>query len=171
MNLLNWIQDNFVVIAGLATTIRWVWEYSQTRKFEKNKFLLERIEKFNNSPSTLKVHKLLDWNKTKIEINDEIVVVDDAILVEGLKTHNQKMNFTQQEAYIREIFDDYFTGLTELIILSQTGLVDKKNLKRFFKYWIEILNGKKKNKPQVFSETIKCYLEFYGYTDILIFLK
>jgi len=171
MDFISWIQSNFILIAGLFTTIKWVWEYSQTRKFEKNKFLLERIEKFNKHSSTLKVQKLLDWNKTKIEINGEVIVVDDGFLVEGLKTHNQKMNFTQQEAYIREIFDDYFSGLTELIILSQTGLVDGKNLKRFFKYWVEILNGKKKNKPEVFSETIKSYLEFYGYSDVLNFLK
>ena len=118
----NWIESDFVLIAGLATSLKWVWEYSQSRKFEKNKFLLERIEKFNNLESTQKVQKILDWNSISIEINDVKVKVNDGILVESLKTHDQKVSFDSTEVYLRQIFDDYFTGITELIILSNTGL-------------------------------------------------
>jgi len=167
----NWVESDFVLIAGLATSLKWVWEYSQSRKFEKNKFLLERIEKFNNLESTQKVQKILDWNSISIEINDIRVKVDDDILVESLKTHDQKSSFDSTEVYLRQIFDDYFTGMTELIILSNTGLVDKGNLKKFLKYWIIILNGKKKNKPESFVKTIENYLKFYGYTEVLKFLK
>jgi len=127
----QWVESDFVLIAGLATSLKWVWEYSQSRKFEKNKFLLERIEKFNNLDSTQKVQKILDWNSISIEINDVKVKVDDGILVESLKTHDQKATFDSTEVYLRQIFDDYFTGITELIILSNTGLVDKGNLKKF----------------------------------------
>jgi hypothetical protein len=167
----NWVESDFVLIAGLATSLKWVWEYSQSRKFEKNKFLLERIEKFNNLESSKKVQKILDWNSISIEVNNVRVKVDDGILVESLKTHDQKASFDSIEVYLRQIFDDYFTGITELIILSETGLVDKKNLKKFLKYWIDILNGKKKNKPKSFVKTIENYLKFYGYTEVLEFLK
>jgi hypothetical protein len=167
----QWIESDFVLIAGLATSLKWVWEYSQSRKFEKNKFLLERIEKFNNLESTQKVQKILDWNSISIEINDIRVKVDDYILVESLKTHDQKSSFDSTEVYLRQIFDDYFTGMTELIILSNTGLVDKGNLKKFLKYWIIILNGKKQNKPESFVKTVENYLKFYGYTEVLKFLK
>ena len=44
----QWVESDFVLIAGLVTSLKWVWEYSKSRKFDKNKFLLERIEKFNN---------------------------------------------------------------------------------------------------------------------------
>lgn len=167
----QWVESDFVLIAGLSTSLKWVWEYSQSRKFEKNKFLLERIEKFNNLESSKKVQKILDWNSISIEINDVRVKVDDGILVESLKTHDQKASFDSIEVYLRQIFDDYFTGITELIILSNTGLVDKRNLKKFLKYWIDILNGKKKNKPKSFVKTIENYLKFYGYTEVLEFLK
>ena len=167
----NLIESNFVLIAGLATSVKWVWEYSQSRKFEKNKFLLERIEKFNNLESTQKVQKILDWNAITIDIDGVDTKIDDSILVEALKTHDQKSSFDSKEVYIREIFDDYFTGLTELIILSETGLVDEKNLKKFLQYWIDILNGTKKNKPGVFVKIIGNYLSFYEYTEVLKFLK
>jgi hypothetical protein len=167
----QWVESDFVLIAGLVTSLKWVWEYSQSRKFEKNKFLLERIEKFNNLESTEKVQKILDWNSIKIEINDVSVKVDDSIILEALKTHDQKASFDSTEVYLRQIFDDYFTGITELIILSNTGLVDKRNLKKFLKYWVDILNGNKRNKPEIFVQTISNYINFYGYEEVSKFLK
>ena len=171
MSIIDWAVDNFVLIAGLATTLRWVWEYSQNRKFEKNKFLLERIEKFNSLPSTQKMQKLLDWNSIKIDIDGVPTKIDDAILIEALKTHDQKSSFDSTEVYLREIFDDYLTGLTELIILSKTGLVDKGNLKRFLQYWINILNGTKQNKPQSLVETFERFIDYYGYSKVSEFIK
>jgi intein/homing endonuclease len=99
------------------------------------------------------------------------VKVDDGILVESLKTHDQKISFDSTEVYLRQIFDDYFTGITELIILSNTGLVDKRNLKKFLKYWVDILNGNKRNKPEIFVQTISNYINFYGYEEVSKFLK
>jgi hypothetical protein len=171
MKIIDWVIENFVLITGLATTLKWVWEYSESRKFEKNKFLLERIEKFNNLESTQKVQKILDWNAIKIDIGGVPTKVDDDILIESLKTHQQKVSFDSTEVYIREIFDEYFTGLTELIIISNTGLVDKKNLKKFLQYWIDILNGTNQNKPEIFVNTIGDYLSFYKYKEVLNFLK
>ena len=171
MNIIDWTVNNFVLIAGVATTLKWVWEYSQSRKFEKNKFLLERIEKFNSLSSTQKMQKLLDWNAIKIELDGVSTKVDDVDLIEALKTHEQKMSFDSSEVLIREIFDDYLTGLTELIILSETGLVDQKNLKRFLKYWVSILNGTKQNKPKSLVETFQRFIDYYGYSEVSDFLK
>jgi hypothetical protein len=171
MNILNWLEENFVLIAGLGASIKWIWEYSQNRLFQKNKFLLERIEKFNSSLSIQQVQKLLDWNSIKIDIDGVSTKVDDEMLIEALKTHAQKTSFDKTEIYIREIFDDYFTGMTELLVLSKTGLVDKKNLKKFLQYWIGILNGKKQNKPENFINAINNYLNFYGYYEVSNFLK
>ena len=167
----KWIEDNFVLVTGVAASIKWIWEYSESRKFEKNKFLLERIERFNDQPSVQTVQRLLDWNKISIDVNGEAKVIDDAFLIGSLLTHDVKDQFTLTEVYIRQIFDDYFTGISELTILAKTGLVDSTNLKKFMRYWIEILNGTKLNKPREFSETIKRYLAFYGYSDVLEFIK
>lgn len=170
MSISQWIETNFVLIAGVAASLKWVWEYSESRKFEKNKFLLERIERFNNLESTIQVQKLLDWNSINIVINSEVIKVDDDMIIESLVTQESKMRFDSKEVYIREIFDDYFTGLTELIILSKTGLVDSKNLKKFLKYWTQILNGEKRNKPKELISTIEKYLNFYGYVEIIEFI-
>jgi len=166
----KWIEENFILITGVAASSKWIWEYSESRKFEKNKFLLERIEKFNSHHSIRTVQSLLDWNKISIEINGVSTIVDDECLVEALKTHDLKDRFTTTEFYIRQIFDEYFTGISELIILSKTGLVDSVNLRKFMKYWTEIMNGTKHNKPAELINSIERYLQFYGYSDVLEFI-
>lgn len=170
-SLIKNLESNLLVITSLGTAIKWIWEYSMVRKFEKNKFLLEKIEQFNSLESTQKVHKLLDWNSLKLEINSELILINDEILRLSLITHDKKHSFDSQEVYLRRIFDEYFDNLGKLIILSDTGLVDKKNLRKFLKYWISILNGSLNNKPKDLIETIHTYLEFYGYTDVLKFIK
>lgn len=171
MPLLNWIQDNFVWIASLAAGIKWIWEFTLSTRFNKNKFLVERIDKLDSLESTKKVKKLLDWNLSKIEIDGQLIKIDDGFLIESLRIHKQNDQFTQQEAYIRKIFDEYFDGLEQLVILSETGIIHKKNLNKFIGYWIDILKGNKNNKPKTLIYTIHKYLEFYGYSELLKILK
>lgn len=169
-SLLNWVKDNFILIAGVSAAGKWIWEYSQQRKFEKSKFLLERIEEFNSFEEVKVVNKLLDWNSIKIKYNEIEYKINDKILIEALITHNLKSEFNPTEVMIRNLFDFYFDKLNELIILRDCGLVDEKNLRRFLKYWISIMNGSKNSKSKILISRIENYLIFYGYTDVHKFL-
>lgn len=168
--MLKFILDNFIFITGVVTAGKWVYEYSQNRKFEKNKFLLERIEKFYELKCVEQVHRLLDWNLSKIEINGDMVSITDEILCEALLTHNKKSSFNRTEVYLRSIFDEYFDELNELIILSKCDLIDSKNLRQFLKYWLQILNGSKSVKSKLFFKTIDSYLEFYDFHEVKKFI-
>ena len=173
MELLNeiylYILHNFVFVTGLVTGMKWVWEYSQKRKFEKNKFLFERIEKFYDLNNTKIVKKMLDWNKISISDGENKYIISDDILIEALVTHNQRSHFNPTEVWIRAQFDEYLDNLTELILLSECGLIDKGNLKKLLKYWTDILNGNKKVKNKKFSLQVKNYLIYYGYHDVAAF--
>lgn len=170
INIMSFLEDNFVLIGGLAAAFKWIYEYSQQRKFERNKFLLERIEKFYQIEEVQLVQKLLDWNSITITYDGKEYVITDEILSNALVTHNRKSKFTPTEVMIRKIFDIYFDELKELIILRDCGLIDHTNLKRFLEYWIDILSGDKKNKPKDFIDTLHTYLDFYGYDDVLEFV-
>lgn len=167
----NYIIKNFVILTGLITGIKWLYEYSQKRKFEKSKFLLERIEKFDDLENTKVVKKMLDWNKSKFKIApNSTVIITDSILIEALTTHDKKSDFNEIEVWIRDQFDEYLDNLNEFILLSECDLVDKKNLRKMMIYWIEILNGNKRVKPRKFSNQIQSYLLFYGYHDVAAFV-
>jgi len=169
-SFINYIKENFILIAGVSAAGKWIWEYSQQRKFEKSKFLLEKIESFNQSEEVKVVHKLLDWNLITVKYNNIEYQIDDQILIDALITHDKKNKYSKTEVMIRGIFDFYFDQLNELIILCDCGLVDERNLRRFLKYWILILNGSKNNKSNNFSERVKNYLTFYGYHDVHKFI-
>jgi hypothetical protein len=170
-NIYNYVLNNFVFVTGVAAGMKWVYEYSQSRKFEKNKFLYEKISGLDDLENTKFVKKMLDWNKFKIKDGQDIHFITDDILIEALTTHDKKKQFNPTEVWVRAQFDEYFDNVNELIILSECGLIDRNNLKRMLKYWIDILNGTKKVKRKQFSIQIQNYLSYYGYHDVAAFIK
>lgn len=169
--MIEFLKLNFVYIAAIITAIKWVYEYSNKLNWERNKFLLDRLEIFFKDQNTKNIELILDWNKIRIYHENIEYKISDDVLLEALKTHDVKHSFDNTELFLRNSFDDYFDKLTEFIILAESGMISKKNLKNFLKYWIDILNGKKNNKPKELSKQFLKYLDFYGYDKLIKFIK
>lgn len=169
--MIKFIIDNFAIISGIVLAFKWIYEYSKNRKFEKNKFLLDRIEKFYALKSVSQINKILDWNAIQIEMGGNLIPVTDEIVMQSLITHDKKSEFTEVEVYLRGIFDEYFDELNELIILSKCDLIDSNNLRKFLIYWVKILNGQKKYKPSEFTKVIDEYLVYYNYDEVRKFIN
>lgn len=170
MNILNFFLDNSVLLIGTFTAIKGVYEYSQKRRFEKNLFLHEQINKFFSIEEVQVAHRLLDWNATKIHYNGIDYYFDDASILAGVQTQEKKNKFNEKEVVIRKVFDRYFDELNHLIILKDCNLIDESNLRRFLKYWIDILKGEKRNKPEIVITSILQYLDYYDYKDVKKFI-
>lgn len=168
--MIEFIKDNFIWVAGIITAMKWVYEYSQNLRWQRSRLLLEKLEDFLGRESTEKVHHLLDWNKVKIEISGTKIPIDDEILYQALQTHDKKSSFTETELKIRDLFDEYFDGLTEFLLLSECGLVNKRDFRKFMVYWIDILNGKSERKPKILQQQIESYLKFYGFDKLYRFI-
>lgn len=168
--MIDFVKDNFIWIAGLITAAKWVYEYSQKLKWEKSRMLIDRLETFLQRDSTENVHHMLDWNRVKIDVAGNKVLVSDEIVFEALQTHDKKTKFSETELEIRDLFDDYFDGLTEFLILSECGLLSKKDFRKFMSYWIEILNGKSRRKSPELQKQIEEYLIFYGFKKLHRFI-
>lgn len=109
---------------------------------------------------------MLDWNSLELDFDGRKVRVDDNMLFEALQTHDTKHSFTRDEMKIRELFDEYFDGLTEFLILDECGLVNKKDLRKFMKYWLDILSGERSSKSQKLNRQIDEYMLFYGFSKL-----
>lgn len=164
------IEILLTIAGGIGTSSKWVYEYTKKLKWEKNKFLLEKLEIFHSLESTKIMETLLDWNGTNVIINGKEIFIDDNILLNSLYTHDVKHSFTTLEFELRHIFDDYFDNLTKLIFMSKSGLIDKKNLVMFMEYWLKILSGNTNNKSRELMEQINKYLEFYEFTTLRDFI-
>ena len=165
------IELKITIITAVITGIKWVYEYTKQLTWEKNRFLLDRLDLFKNKENTKKMQLLLDWNDINIEIGEKRQRVDDEILLGAFITHNKKSSFTTLEFELRSIFDEYFDDLNEFIVLCETGLIDKENLKIYMKYWFDILTHKKNSKSLILINKIHEYLDYYGYKDLYNFLN
>lgn len=165
------IEEKITLGIAVITGVKWVYEYTKKLTWDKNKFLLERYEKFKSKESTNTMQRLLDWNKIKVTLNLVSIKVDDDMLFEALQTHDLKKSFTPEEAALRKLFDEYFDDLNEFRLLAETGLISEKNYRLFMKYWFEILTGKKSNKPKKVLDQIEIYLKYYGYSDLFDFMS
>ena len=163
--------NHFTVLTGVIAGAKWVYEYTKKIKWERNKFLLERIDIYKKKDSVQKMHQLLDWNEVLIDFDGEKKLINDDDLIEALTTHDIKNKFTSTEVKLRNIFDEYFDSFYELVLLSEMGLIDEKNLAILLKYWMEIIDGRKNNKPDEFTFKIKKYMRFYGYNLLLNFIE
>jgi hypothetical protein len=169
--MIEFIKDNFLYITAIITSIKWVYEYSNKLNWEKNKFLIDRLEVFFNDTNTKNIQLVLDWNKIKINDGQENYLIDDDILFEALQTHDIKHKFDKTEIFLRNSFDEYFDKLTEFIILAESGMISKRNLRMFLNYWFNILGGNKKSKPSKLINQFKVYMLFYGYEKLFKFLN
>jgi len=160
-----------LAVAGvLGAIIKWLYEYVKEVRWEKNKYLLDQIQRFNSLKTTQAAQSILDWNGIEVEIEGERVYVDNKILFEALQTHDVKYNFTEEEVLIRSLFDDYFDDLTQLVFMTRIDLISRDNLILFTRYWLDILSGEAESKPTKLVDQIHNYLSYYGYTDLLKFL-
>lgn len=162
-----------IITLGVATLTmgRWVWDNYQKQKWDKNVFLIEKIEKFEALDSTKTMHKILDWTIIDIMLNGKEIEVNDDIICKAFETHDKRFDYTIEESQLRTMFDEYFDNLTKLIILADTKIVDKNKLIIILGYWFRILNGVSRTKPETLIKNIDRYLEFYGFTQLKYFLK
>lgn len=164
------IELVITIIGGLSASFKWIYEYSKKLEWEKNKFMLDELEKFNSQSYVKIAEKMLDWNEIQVVIDKQIINVNDESLCEAIKTHDIKTSFSLEEVAIRKVFDEYFDSLTKLIFMSKVDLINQDNLKVFLDYWFKILSGKTENKPNNFVYAVRDYLTFYGFETLKNFL-
>lgn len=164
-------KENLAIAGGILAILKWLYETHESRVWETNKYLMEKLKEFQDQPSTKLVHKILDYNgQIPFEVKNIKTLINDNDVCEALITHDVKENFTELEYEIRNTFDDYFDHLTELILLCECKLIDEENTRFLLSYYINILNGKSKSKSKEYVKQIKTYLTFYKYNLVLEFI-
>lgn len=146
---------------------KWIYEYTKKMKWERTKFLSDKVESFLTDPEIKKVLTILDWNSATIVFKDQLLKYNDYMVMESLITHNYKTTYTKEEKYIRELFDYFLDELSKFQIWIDTGLIEEKQTKRFLGYYLNIMSGKRKSKSDDYIKSLKTYIEYYGY-DIKI---
>ena len=165
------IEEKITIAIALITGIKWVYEYTKKLTWDRNKFLLERYEKFKSKESTKAMQLILDWNAITVELNGVNIRVTDEMFYESLQTHDVRQTFTVNEARLRKLYDEYFDDLNEFRLLAESGLISEKNYRLFMEYWFKIITGEKESKSPSVIKQLEHYLKFYGYSDLYTFMN
>jgi hypothetical protein len=156
---------DITVLIVILTFIRGIYEYIKSIKWKKSEFLSKEVKEFFKDEDVIKVKAMLDWDVRYLEINGKEFKVTNDFLISALQTHNNKNKFTQEEAAIRDIFDNFFDKISYFSIYIDNKLVDKKEVKKYLSYYIDIIS-KPGRKPKKLVDTFNDYINYYNFNQV-----
>lgn len=156
---------DITVLIVILTFIRGIYEYIKSIKWKKSEFLSKEVKDFFKDEDVIKVKAMLDWDVRYLEINGKEVKVTNDFLISALQTHNNKNKFTQEEAAIRDIFDNFFDKISYFSIYIDNKLVDKKEVKKYLSYYIDIIS-KPGRKSKKLVDTFTDYINYYNFNQV-----
>jgi hypothetical protein len=166
MELVFTFISDILPIFAILTFIKAIIEYRRSQLWKESEFLAKEAKEFLSDESIKTVLTLLDWNARTVEIDGKPFKINDDYLIEALKTHNKKSRFTTEEAYCRDLFDNFFDKLSYFNIYIKTGLISEKKVYNYFGYYFDILIHVDR-KPVEFIKTIDRYLNYYDYKNVI----
>lgn len=157
--------SNLLPIFAILTFIKAIIEYRRSQLWKESEFLAKEAKEFLSDEKVKTVLTLLDWNARTIEIDGKSFKINDDYLIEALKTHDKKSRFTVEEAYCRDLFDNFFDKLSYFNIYIKTGLISEEKVYNYFSYYFDILIYVDR-KPVEFVRTVERYLKYYDYKNV-----
>ena len=110
------IEEKITLGVAVVTGVKWVYEYTKKLTWDKNKFLLERYEKFKSKESTKSMQLLLDWNKILIENGYYCVGISDAR--KWSQIHSWLKTNVDEKEYVWAGMNFYFTNHDDAVLFA-----------------------------------------------------
>jgi len=172
---------------GIAATFVFfmigLYQYSQTQKWEREKFLAAQVKEFvelipaRNARllvESLDLHKkgrmielfpeAADPKERKTFVSDEEIYVALATDPRELDDHNDRV------ITIRDCFDTYFSYLGMFNHFIEQGLITEVALYAHLGYWIQVL-GTSSKLEEKYKDRIRIYLEKNNMDDLLTLIR
>ena len=165
MVIVVFIIKYIVPLVTIITLIKAIIEYRKSQIWKESEFLSKEVKEFFSDSKVITVFTLLDWNSRKVDINGNFIRIDDKIIIESLQTHDKKSNFSLEEAYIRDLFDNFFDKLSYFNIHCKNGLFSRNKVHNYFEYYFKILTTNERKSIE-FINVINSYLSYYGYNNV-----
>ncbi len=165
MNVFLELLKYILPLITILTFIKVVVEYVKGQRWKKSELLSKEVKEFFNDPKIKIVCQLLDWNSRKIDIGDKRILINDEFLIEALKTHNQKSSFKYEEAYIRDLFDNFFDKISFFNIYINNNLVNESEVINYLKYYLNIISNPGR-KPEQLVNALNKYIKYYDFKNV-----
>jgi hypothetical protein len=160
-----------VLVAAVGGTLA-LRQYRENQRWRETEFIAKEAKDFFENALVINGLKILDWEKRKIEFDqNEKKMVNRELLRGSLRRGRDADKFSHDQVYIRDLFDNFFDRLGRFEQYIRSGVVSFPMVERYFRYWGELLTGGRLGLLDL--ETLLCiwdFLDHYGFDDAKLFL-
>lgn len=168
----NLFQD-ITLLLGLIGVIKALIEYRKAQSWKKAEFLAKEMKEFFADKNVQRALLILDWNVIDITLfeheadNKTKFRFIDSMLERSLKHHEEAI-FSEEEAIIRQIMDNFLFKLGMFQNYIDSKLISKKDIEPYLQYWIELI-GKSKDgkKDEHIINQLWVFINYYGYNSVI----
>ena len=158
------------VVIGLVSAVVATIEYRDAQRWKRQEFLATEIKDMRSDYSSHVAMQMLDWNERHYELTAGVhdsVMVTDSTLLAALTPHPAKTGgFNDNEALIRDHFDDFFDRLGVLERHIKADLIEAEDLIPHIGYYLQILGDTTAGrKPAEVIRGMWRYLSCYEFGD------
>jgi len=160
---------------ALLALIKGVIEYTKAQRWKKAEFLAKEIKELYNDQDVKRAFRIFDWDRTTIPVysNETLfnqaqsIHVDPTILLDALKHHSDRGNFSPEEQLIRDIMDQLFFKLSLFQGYVDSELIKPNDVKPYLIYYVRMLaDPNSDRRSEKFRKAIAGYIKGYGYLDV-----
>lgn len=178
--MLQDLKDFAPVVGGivaLSTFVFATWQYRQAQRWKKAEFVANEMKQFRSDPKNSIALTMLDWNSRKIRFSagkeDKSYIVDDLLISEALRLYSiedykdgKENIFHPPQNHIRDVFDHLLDDIERLNSFVTAGLIKADDLRPYLEYWLDIMSGKSRRKPDDVIKKLWIYIDAYNYKGV-----
>jgi hypothetical protein len=154
-----------------------LWRWTVDQKWRRVQYAQSLIKEFLENKSVAKACEVIDTDgdvlfeiegkpKKRRNIN-----VSNKFLLRSFTTFTEKEENTYDEIAIRDVFDELFSRISVFQSHIDTGLIKLRDVRPYLEYWIKELSGHGNVHSQEVAAKIRKYLQFFGYSQVLLFAR
>src|SRR5690606_12796756 len=167
------MEDALQIIGGVIVIVGFlfgVYQYYVAQRWKKAEFAANQLLKLSSNPDLELCCRILDWAQRPFLIPERYHALTGQTvlnhtwqeLAQAMKPETINPTFTGQPALYRELFDEFFTYLSDIDHFISIGLINLKDVSSL-RYWLEQIANPRFTPEPIF----KHYIEFYQYNGVI----
>ncbi len=175
IQIVTWLIQSVSIVAVLIGLYKSFIEYRNAQRWKRAEFVSKEVKEFFADKNVSRALIFLDYRENDIPVYENelegktTLRYNNEILLSALDTEKSIEDFTAEELLIRKIFDDFFTKLGFFNHYLDTKLVDIKDIKPYFDYWMNLLaNPQKSYRNKKVMHQIWLFIEKFNQNEVKI---
>ena len=169
------IALDIVKIAGAsAAFVISLTQYRKAQRWKRAEFVANEVKEFNALPEVRNAKLMLDYTARYVDLypereksEDRRVRVTDEVLIAALAPHSRVKKFTQDEARIRDTFDEFLGRLERFENFIAADLISKEECAPYLEYWLDIIGMREEDAPRhALARSLQTYIKEYEYDGV-----